>query len=97
MWGSCEINKAEWLFVVHSLVKCVVEEGIIDVELMYGPRARDGNVEHNTNGRGFNNRAKGFIEIDARLLRIAMSNPTGFVLENTLVDEDIGTQRTWNK
>jgi hypothetical protein len=46
MIRSRSIHKSRRLLTVDNFIKIAIQKSILDIELMYGPRARDTNVEH---------------------------------------------------
>ena len=75
---------------------------------MNGPGRGYGDAKNSANSTRFDNRRKGFIEVNAMLLRVTTTNPTSFVMrktaigvkfvtKNPLAGYNIGTRRTRNK
>jgi hypothetical protein len=62
-----------------------MKECIFDVELVNGPALRKGKRKNNADGGGFDDRAEGFIEIDARLLGETPNYPTSFVTSESAI------------
>lgn len=85
-----------------------MEEGILDIKLVDWLGVRCGNGENYPNGGWFDNKAKGLIKINARLLGIAINNPTclvpskqtirvEFVFEDPFTSDNVGMRWTENK
>jgi hypothetical protein len=80
-----------------------MEKGIFSIDLVNRPRLREGNGENNADSGWFDYGAKGFIEVDTRLLRKTTDHPScfvackrtigKFVAENPFPTHDIGTGR----
>lgn len=77
-----------------------MEEGILDVELVYWPIAGDGKTEDGMDCGGLDDRTKGLVEVDAGTLGKATKNPASLVpiegavsmelvLEDLLAGDDV--------
>lgn len=63
------VDEAWGLLEVHLLVKHSMEEGILEVKLVDRPSMQDGDVENHMNGGRLENRVKGLVKFNARLVR----------------------------
>ena len=59
------VDKAGWLLAVHRFRKGAVEEGILDVKLVYGPGAGSSNAEDDADGGRLDHRAECLVVVDA--------------------------------
>jgi hypothetical protein len=102
------IDEARRLLVVDCLVKVVVKKGVLHVQLMDRPGARDNDAENSPDGGWFDNRAERLVVVDAVTLRETTDDPPGlmtsqgavstkFVLEDPLAGDDDGTRRSRNE
>jgi hypothetical protein len=57
MRGMSGVNKAGGLLTIDGLMKMPMEECVLDVELMNGPRVHGGKAEHNADGGGLDHGA----------------------------------------
>lgn len=53
MGRMSRIDKPRGLLTIDSLIKITMKEGILDIELVYKPRARNSMAGNNPNGGGF--------------------------------------------
>lgn len=60
------IDKPRRLLAINSLIKIVVKEGVLDIELMYRPRTRNNETEDNMNGGGYDGRTEGLVKVNTR-------------------------------
>lgn len=79
MVGSGQVDEARRLLAVDSLRETTVEEGVVDVELVHGPVARNSKREHSPNCSQFDNRTKSLAVVDTGLLGEPANNPTRLV------------------
>src|SRR5438128_1172818 len=56
-----------------------MEECVLDIQLMDGPRTRDGDAQHDPDGLRFDHRTESLIVVDAMLLGVAADNLVCFV------------------
>ena len=91
------VDKTSWLATVDPLAERAVEEGVIHVELMHKPIARESQRQHCADRGRFDHRAKGLIVVDFRALSEATRHPTCLVaiqgtvsLELVLSDPFVG-------
>jgi hypothetical protein len=69
------IDESRRLLAVDNLIESATEESILDIKLMDGPGAGDGDVEDKPNGGGLNDGAESLIVVDAGKLGEAVENP----------------------
>jgi hypothetical protein len=69
------VDESGRLLAVDNLVKSAIKEGILDVKLMDGPGAGDGDVEDKPNGGGLDDGAESLVVVDAGMLGEAAENP----------------------
>jgi hypothetical protein len=85
-----------------------VEEGVLDVELVHGPTPGDSQSQHSPDGGRLDNGAESLIVVHAGALSEPLEDPTSLVsvkraihleivLEDPLVDDDIGPRRPRNQ
>jgi hypothetical protein len=97
----CRVNEPGGLLIEHHLRELHMKERVLDVDLPYLLVAGERDREDDPDGGGFNNRAKGLIEVDAMFLRETAQDPTGFIavkrtirlellLKNPFADDDVG-------
>jgi hypothetical protein len=73
------INEADWLRAIDSLGECVMEEGVLDVELVHGPTPVDSQSQHSLDGGRLADEAEGLIIVHIRALSKAPEDPTSLV------------------
>jgi hypothetical protein len=66
--GMLRVDETRGLLTIDHLIKMTMEEGIFNIELMYGPSMREGERKNYANGGWFNDRAECFIKVNAGLL-----------------------------
>lgn len=76
-WLGFFLKESEWLGAVDCLLKCHVQEDILDVQLMDG--LVDSQAEDGPNGGGLLNGTKGLIEVNAKALHKAAEDPPSLV------------------
>jgi hypothetical protein len=74
------VNKADRLRAVDRLRECVVEEGVLDVELVHGPTPGDSQCQHSPNSGRIDDRAEGLIIVHPRALGEPPEDPTTIVM-----------------
>jgi hypothetical protein len=85
-----------------------MEEGILDVELVHRPTPRDGQGQHSPDSGRLDDEAEGLIVVHPGVLCEAPEDPASLVpvkrairlelvLEDPLVDDNIGTRRPRNQ
>jgi hypothetical protein len=104
----CGINEASGLRAVDSLRECAVEEGILDVELVYGPTPGDTQSQHSPDGGRLDDEAEGLVIVHPGTLSEPPKDPTSLVsvkrairlelvLDDPLVGDDIGPRMSGNQ
>jgi hypothetical protein len=79
------VHEPHRLTAVDSLGEGAVQEGVLDVELVKWPGAREGQREHRVDGGRLHNRAEGLIVVDSGALSEALKNPASLVpLQGTI-------------
>jgi hypothetical protein len=95
------INEPCGLTTENSLAKGAAEEGVLHIELLNRPIARDNNSEHCSNSGRFHNRAESLVVVDHEALSetpedlaslVAIKGPidTKLVREDPLAGDDVG-------
>lgn len=80
-----------------------MEEGVVDIKLVYGPIALGGEGEHGAHRHWLHDRAVSFAVINARALREPPNDPSGlvsfeaavfleFVAEDPFATDDVGAR-----
>jgi hypothetical protein len=69
------VDESGRLLGIDNLVESAIEEGILDVKLMDGLGARDGDVEDKLNGGGLDDGAESLIVVNARMRGEVAENP----------------------
>jgi hypothetical protein len=64
---------------VDLLVKISMEKGVLNIELMNGPRSRDGDTEDDADRGCLDDGTEGLIKVYPRLLREATDHPSSLV------------------
>jgi hypothetical protein len=104
---SC-VLKASRLSTVNYLRESPMQEGILHVQLINRPAARECQREHCVNSARLDNRTEGLVEIHAWALGEATKDPARLVplqgsisielvLEYLLASDDVGARRARNK
>jgi len=104
---SC-ILEASRLSTVNCLRESPVQEGVLHVQLMNRPAARECQREHGTNCGRLDNWTEGLVEVHAWALGEAAEDPARLVpfqssicmelvLEDPLAGDDVGERRARNK
>jgi hypothetical protein len=75
----CGVNEADGLRAVDDLGECVVEEGVLDVELVHGPTPRDSQSQHSPDGGRLDDGAEGLIVVHPGALSEAPEDPMSLV------------------
>jgi hypothetical protein len=97
IWSD-SIREAGGLTAEDSLTECVMEEGVLHIELMKRPVAGGSNGEHRAHGGRFDNWAESLIVVYTRVLREPPEDPRErLVGENPFASDDIGATRPGNK
>ena len=107
MRGMGGVNKAGRLLTINRLLKVPVEECILDVHLVNGPRVHRGNAEYKANGGRLDHGAESLAIVHAMLLSETTDHPPSFVPrerairvelvpENPLPRHHVDTCRTSN-
>jgi hypothetical protein len=102
------VNDASRLRAVDGLEECTVEEGILDVELVFGPTPGDSQSQHSLDGGKPDDGAEGLIIVHPGALSEPREDPMSLilvkrairqelVLEDPLVGDDIGPRRLRNQ
>jgi hypothetical protein len=73
------VNKARGLLTVDLLVKSAMKKGVLNIELMNGPRARDGDTEDDADHGWLDDGTESLIKVYPRLLREAADHPSSLV------------------
>jgi hypothetical protein len=73
------VDEAGGLAAVHSLRQSAMEEGILDIELMDRPVAREGEGEDGANSGELDDGAEGLVVVHSGALFEAPKDPTGLV------------------
>jgi hypothetical protein len=105
--GGGRVEKARRLLTVDCLVEMAVEEGVLHVQLLDRPGARDGDVENSPDGGWFDDWTEHLVVVDVVPLREPSNDPPGLmasqgavstelVLEDSLAGDDVGTRRSRN-
>lgn len=108
MVGVRGVDEPGWLVAIHRFCEGAVEEGILDVELVYGPGVESSNAEDDADGGRLDYRAEYLVIVDAMPLRVASYNRAPLVVgkravgvelvfEDPLGCHNVGTGRTWNE
>jgi hypothetical protein len=79
------VDEAGGLNTVDLLVKIAMEEGILDVQLVYGPRARGGDAEDDPDSGRLDDGTESLVKVNARLLRESTDNPSCLVASETTI------------
>jgi hypothetical protein len=66
--GMLRVDETRGLLTIDNLIEMTMEEGIFNVELMYGPSMRESERKNYVDGGWFNDRAESFIKVNAGLL-----------------------------
>jgi hypothetical protein len=102
------VNEADGLRAVDGLRECAMEEGVLDVELVYGPTLGDSQSQHSSDGGRLDDGAEGLIVVHLGALSEPSEDPTSLVpvkrairlelvLEDPLVGVDVGPWRPRNQ
>ena len=68
MIRSRGVNKTRWLHAVHYLGHSAMQEHILDVELMNGPRAGESQTKYHTIGGRLHNWTQSLVVVNLGLL-----------------------------
>ena len=89
MVGEASVDEARRLLAVDLLVKIAMEKGILDVELVDGPRPRDGDAEDDADRGRLDDGAKRLVEIDPGLLREPADHPPSLVAGEATISVEL--------
>ena len=106
--GTRRVSKPRRLTTVDYLSENAMEEGILDVQLMHGPAARESQREHRADGGRLHHRAEGLVIVDTGPLSKALEKPVSLVTLKSAVSpalvgpdplggDDVGARRTRDK
>ena len=73
------VSESERLTAENGFVESDVQESVLHIQLVNGPRRGNGKTKNHTNCAGLNDRRESFVEVNAGLLRVTAANPTSFV------------------
>jgi hypothetical protein len=102
------VNEVDGLRAVDGLEECVVEEGVLDVELVHGPTPGDSQSQHSPNNGRLDDGAEGLVVVHPGALSEFPKDPTSLisikrairlelVLEDPLADDNIGPRKPRNQ
>jgi hypothetical protein len=86
------IDETRWLLAVDNIIKSALEEYILDIELVNGLGAGDGNLEKKPDGGGLDNGADYLAIVDARALRVAPNNPSSLAARESAMRVELITK-----
>jgi hypothetical protein len=104
----CRVNEASGLRAVGHLRECVMEKGVLDVELVHGLILGDSQCQHNSDGGRLDDRVDSFIvvhpealseppEDPMRLVPVKRAIHLKIVLADPLARDDIGPSTLRNQ
>jgi hypothetical protein len=77
--GGGRIDEARRLLAIDCLVQMAMKKGVLHVQLMDRPGARNSNAENSPDGGWFDNRAERPIVVDAVTLLETTDDPPGLM------------------
>jgi hypothetical protein len=77
--GTRRVNKPGWLTAVNCLSEKTMQEGILDIQLMHGPRASECKGEHRADCSRLHHWTESLIIVNTRPLSETPENPTSLV------------------
>lgn len=106
MWAH-RVHKASRLTAVDCLGEGAMQKRVLDIQLMNGPRARDGDGEDGANSSWLDHRAESPVVVDTEPLGEATKDPAclvpfqcavrvELVFEDPFAGDDVGASRARN-
>jgi hypothetical protein len=62
----CRVNEVDGLRAIYGLRECIVEEGVLNVELVHRSTPEDSQSQHSPDGDRLDDRAEGLIVVHPR-------------------------------
>jgi hypothetical protein len=83
------VFKTKRLLTIDCFVKRTMEKSIFNIELVNRPGRGCGYAKNSANGARFDYRRKGFIIVDAMLLRETATDPASFVSRESAISKEL--------